>query len=600
MSSNGKISGFGAEIHNFLNLLTDGGASSTDKSTTKQSVQTKDYIVKRGDTMTEIAVKTGQNLQDLIRKNPQIKNPNKIYVGQHIKIGGGQTQIYTVKRGDTLSDIAKKYKTGIGDILRANPGQIANRNLIYPGQKLNIPSAERQKQTQTAKPTQKKTSPTAKPQTPVENKPTAPHKTNPPVGTTPKQTVQSGNLKIKQIDLDEFLSPKKGSDAGYAILIGNAEGNRRANGDKTDHYYGHRDPGDGKWNIGSFSYSNDRKGAKQAKSPEDADRIQLGRLYANKDVYAAAMKKAGLDPNNALLATVYLDMFNQSPTSAELLLKPDNLKYLKDNGITIETMKEWRYRGFINPETGKQRITSRGKLAGGNLASGNLQDGYAGLANRNALKKYHRLATPDELKALIRRDQNRRVDEMIKPLKNIGLLSINKPKTEPKPKIIETVNNSNSISPSKADNIKANVLIPARGRGFITYNRDGNDQFGTARTIENIQTIAKIWHKNNPNIPIQIGDISRKGGGSFRPIHASHKNGIDVDIRPIRKDGKPLPLNIQNNPNALDRDKMRELIKVIRQVNPNAIIYFNDPVLIKEGLTTFMKGHFNHIHVRFK
>lgn len=69
------------------------------------------------------------------------------------------------------------------------------------------------------------------------------------------------------------------------------------------------------------------------------------------------MNKAGLDPDNALLATVYLDMFNQSPTSAKLLLKPENLRYLKENGISIETMKGWRYRGFINHETGNNGRT---------------------------------------------------------------------------------------------------------------------------------------------------------------------------------------------------------------------------------------------------
>jgi hypothetical protein len=158
-------------------------------------------------------------------------------------------------------------------------------------------------------------------------------------------------------------------------------------------------PGDGKWNIGSFSYSNERGGAQQAKSPDDADRIQLSRLYKSKNIYVAAMNRAGLDLNNALLATVYLDMFNQSPTSAQNLLKSENLKYLKENGITIETMKEWRFRGFVNAETGQ-----RWRYPNGSIAGGNEKSGLAKIAHQNAQRKYHQvelLRLPAERELLI-------------------------------------------------------------------------------------------------------------------------------------------------------------------------------------------------------
>lgn len=50
-------------------------------------------------------------------------------------------QIYIVKRGDCLWNIAKKfYKNGseYKRIVRANP-QITNPHIIYPGQKIKIP-----------------------------------------------------------------------------------------------------------------------------------------------------------------------------------------------------------------------------------------------------------------------------------------------------------------------------------------------------------------------------------------------------------------------------------------------------------------------------
>ena len=48
-----------------------------------------------------------------------------------------QTQ-HTVVAGDSMWKIAVKYQAGVSEIINANP-QISNPDLIYPGQKLNIP-----------------------------------------------------------------------------------------------------------------------------------------------------------------------------------------------------------------------------------------------------------------------------------------------------------------------------------------------------------------------------------------------------------------------------------------------------------------------------
>lgn len=46
---------------------------------------------------------------------------------------------YTVKKGDSLWSIARSHKVSLKDLIAANP-QIKNPNLIYPGQKITIPS----------------------------------------------------------------------------------------------------------------------------------------------------------------------------------------------------------------------------------------------------------------------------------------------------------------------------------------------------------------------------------------------------------------------------------------------------------------------------
>ena len=86
--------------------------------------------------MSEIAQKFGTNVTTLVELN-NIKNADFIRVGQKLKIPGDKKYMtYTVKSGDTLSEIAKKYNTTVAKLTRDN--RIKNKNLIYPGQKLKI------------------------------------------------------------------------------------------------------------------------------------------------------------------------------------------------------------------------------------------------------------------------------------------------------------------------------------------------------------------------------------------------------------------------------------------------------------------------------
>ena len=103
------------------------------------------YTVKAGDTLSAIAKKYGTTYQALASYNG-ISNPNVINVGQKIKIpgaGSGSTStggevVYTVKAGDTLSAIAKKYGTTYQKLASYNG--ISNPNVINVGQKIKIPN----------------------------------------------------------------------------------------------------------------------------------------------------------------------------------------------------------------------------------------------------------------------------------------------------------------------------------------------------------------------------------------------------------------------------------------------------------------------------
>ena len=109
--------------------------------------QTINYIVKKGDTLSEIALRYGTTVSEIARLNG-IKNVNLIYPGQILKIVTNSTNqgssnnintsqnivTYTIQRGDTLWGISRRYGVSISEIVRWN--NIKNPNLIYTGNTL--------------------------------------------------------------------------------------------------------------------------------------------------------------------------------------------------------------------------------------------------------------------------------------------------------------------------------------------------------------------------------------------------------------------------------------------------------------------------------
>jgi hypothetical protein len=125
---------------------------------------------------------------------------------------------------------------------------------------------------------------------------------------------------------------------------------------------------------------------------------------------------------------------------------------------------------------------------------------------------------------------------------------------------------------------------------------------GSTKLIEALVVVAAEWKRRGNTMPLVYGDISLRYGGHFPP-HVSHREGIDVDIRPIGyKPGRSIYGGTNYN-----RAKTRELIKLIinngvlpvGMANNKIQIGFQDPVLVGEGLTLDWSGHKDHFHVRF-
>lgn len=104
-----------------------------------QSNNSSYYTVRYGDTLGGIAYRYGTTWQNLQRLNG-LSNPNLIYVGQKLTINvqnrPTNSKAYVVKYGDTLSEIAYRYGVNVYT-LACNNG-ISNINWIYPGQRLTI------------------------------------------------------------------------------------------------------------------------------------------------------------------------------------------------------------------------------------------------------------------------------------------------------------------------------------------------------------------------------------------------------------------------------------------------------------------------------
>ena len=103
------------------------------------------YIVRRGDTMSGIALRNGVSLWALLRANG-LSGGHWIHPGQRLVIPGvanaqpqpSSGQTYVVRPGDTLSQIAQRLGTTAFELGRYN--SIVNPSFIYVGQVLRFAS----------------------------------------------------------------------------------------------------------------------------------------------------------------------------------------------------------------------------------------------------------------------------------------------------------------------------------------------------------------------------------------------------------------------------------------------------------------------------
>lgn len=131
------------------------------------------------------------------------------------------------------------------------------------------------------------------------------------------------------------------------VAIGISEGTRTASGGYTKAYYGHRDPGNGVWNVGTVS-------GQQGGSPQGSDRRWMANLTSTAARIAPTLQKMGLQSGtqafNRIMFNV-LDLNVQAPAALGDFIR--KLPGVVRQGATVEAIAKARADSFFNPATGR-------------------------------------------------------------------------------------------------------------------------------------------------------------------------------------------------------------------------------------------------------
>ncbi len=102
-----------------------------------------EVVVKRGETLSEIADRYGTTVNRLMEMNG-LRDANDLWAGSRIKVpgnvySGGGSGNYTVKAGETLSEIADRYGTSVNRLVQLNG--LRDANDLWAGSRIQVPGA---------------------------------------------------------------------------------------------------------------------------------------------------------------------------------------------------------------------------------------------------------------------------------------------------------------------------------------------------------------------------------------------------------------------------------------------------------------------------
>lgn len=138
-SDTGTVPGITGDVD--LNRFREGILlNPMEQTTPSQGTTSVEYVIRPGDTLTSISDRFGVGM-DVIAAVNNITNPSRIFAGQTLMIPQNSTAtgtvLYTVVAGDSLWEIARRFRTTVPAIASLNG--LADPSLLYIGQVLRIP-----------------------------------------------------------------------------------------------------------------------------------------------------------------------------------------------------------------------------------------------------------------------------------------------------------------------------------------------------------------------------------------------------------------------------------------------------------------------------
>jgi peptidoglycan hydrolase-like protein with peptidoglycan-binding domain len=140
---------------------------------------------------------------------------------------------------------------------------------------------------------------------------------------------------------------------------------------------------------------------------------------------------------------------------------------------------------------------------------------------------------------------------------------------------------------------------PNFGRRAICDYDVPKANWGSSTVIGAIELAARLFRERTGG-RLAVGDVSLRRGGRIEG-HVTHRLGLDVDIRPARRDRKTCTYGVNWRSKDYSRPATRQLIKAIKAAAGPSLkhVAFNDPVFLREGLTIRAPDHHDHLHDRF-